>query len=165
MTVLWTTTELPGHDWDPEPDEDDDGPWCDLRCPVRRPQFASDGLGGVRGPSRRLGRSWALLGPSEQFQRQPATERDLMPRVIHARDVDAALADGGHDPSEFVCGHWEPGYRTAQNGRRQVLVFHDGPGEQDGLDAYRLVLQAAGWHVVTDQQTGGRRRRLSITRP
>ncbi len=24
MTVLWTTTELPGHDWDPEPDPDDD---------------------------------------------------------------------------------------------------------------------------------------------
>ncbi|NUR04227.1 MAG: hypothetical protein HOY79_49325 [Streptomyces sp.] len=25
---LWTTSELPGLNWDPEPDEDDDGPWC-----------------------------------------------------------------------------------------------------------------------------------------
>ena len=28
MTVLWTTEELPGLAFDPEPDEDDDGPWC-----------------------------------------------------------------------------------------------------------------------------------------
>lgn len=30
MTVLWTTEELPGlaFDPDPEPDEDDNGPWC-----------------------------------------------------------------------------------------------------------------------------------------
>lgn len=30
MTVLWTTTELPGHNWDPDPDDEDDdsGPWC-----------------------------------------------------------------------------------------------------------------------------------------
>lgn len=26
MTVLWTTEELPGQAFDPEPD--DDGPWC-----------------------------------------------------------------------------------------------------------------------------------------
>lgn len=27
MTALWTASELPGHTFDPEPDEDD-GPWC-----------------------------------------------------------------------------------------------------------------------------------------
>lgn len=28
MTVLWTTEELPGLAFDPEPDDEDDGPWC-----------------------------------------------------------------------------------------------------------------------------------------
>ena len=30
MSVLWTTEELPGlaFDPEPEPDEDDNGPWC-----------------------------------------------------------------------------------------------------------------------------------------
>lgn len=28
MTVLWSTTELPGQHWDPEPDDEDDGPHC-----------------------------------------------------------------------------------------------------------------------------------------
>lgn len=28
MTVLWTTEELPGLAFDPEPDDTDDGPWC-----------------------------------------------------------------------------------------------------------------------------------------
>lgn len=26
--VLWSTAELPGVHWDPEPDDEDDGPWC-----------------------------------------------------------------------------------------------------------------------------------------
>lgn len=85
-----------------------------------------------------------------------------MPRLIRARDVDAALA--GYPPSEFVDGDWERGYRIAQDGRRQVNVFHDGPGEQGELEKYRLELQAAGFHVVPDQQPGGGRRRLHITR-
>jgi hypothetical protein len=28
VTVLWTTGELPGAAFDPEPDDEDDGPWC-----------------------------------------------------------------------------------------------------------------------------------------
>ncbi|MGW0837501.1 hypothetical protein [Streptomyces prunicolor] len=28
MTVLWSTAELPGVRWDPEPDDEDNGPWC-----------------------------------------------------------------------------------------------------------------------------------------
>lgn len=88
-----------------------------------------------------------------------------MARHIRARDVDAVLAYGGYEPSEFTDGDWAPGYRTAQDGRRQVNVFHDGPGEADGLERYRLELQAAGFHVVADQQPGGGRRRLHITRP
>lgn len=88
-----------------------------------------------------------------------------MPRMIRARDVDAVLAYNGYEPSEFIDGDWEPGYRIAQEGRRQVNVFHDGPGEQDGLDRYRLELQAAGFHVVPDQQPGGGRRRLHVTKP
>jgi len=34
MTVLWATEELPGLAFDPEPDDEDDGPYCrhrDLR--------------------------------------------------------------------------------------------------------------------------------------
>ncbi|MFF8100112.1 hypothetical protein ACF07S_10105 [Streptomyces sp. NPDC016640] len=89
-----------------------------------------------------------------------------MPRVIHARDVDAVLACNGYEPSDFdPATGWEPGYRTAQAGRRQVNVFHDGPGEQTSLEQYRQQLQAAGYHVVADQQPGGGRRRLYITRP
>lgn len=88
-----------------------------------------------------------------------------MPRHIRAADVDAVLESNGYEQSEFVDGDWEPGYRAVQDGRRQVNVFHDGPGEVDGLERYRLELQAAGFHVVADQQPGGGRRRLHITRP
>lgn len=88
-----------------------------------------------------------------------------MARHIRAADVDAVLTCGGFEPSEFVDGDWAPGYRVVQDGRRQVNVFHDGPGEADGLEAYRLALQAAGFHVVPDQQPGGGRRRLHITKP
>jgi hypothetical protein len=88
-----------------------------------------------------------------------------MPRVIRARDVDAVLAYNGYEPSEWTGNDWEPGYRITQDGRRQVNVFHDGPGEADHLETYRLELQAAGFHVVPDQQPGGGRRRLHITKP
>jgi hypothetical protein len=87
-----------------------------------------------------------------------------MPQRIQAADVDAVLAYNGYEPSEFVDGDWIPGYRVAQDGRRQVNVFHDGPGEQDGLERYRLELQAAGYCVIPDQQPGGGRQRLHITR-
>jgi hypothetical protein len=86
-----------------------------------------------------------------------------MPRHIRAADVDAVLARS-YEPSEFVDGYWDPGYRVTQDGRRQVNVFHDGPGEQDQLEVYRLELQAAGFHVIPDQQPGGGRRRLHISR-
>ncbi|MEV0220833.1 hypothetical protein [Streptomyces sp. NPDC050704] len=88
-----------------------------------------------------------------------------MARHIRAVAVDAVLARNGYEPSEFVDGDWGPGYRTAQDGRRQVNVFHDGPGEQDGIERYRLELQAAGYHVIPDQQPGGGRRRLHVTKP
>ncbi|GGV46067.1 hypothetical protein [Streptomyces spectabilis] len=84
-----------------------------------------------------------------------------MPRLIRARDIDAVLAPYPH--SEWVGDDWIPGWRTAQDGRRQVNVFHDGPGETDGLEKYRLELQAAGYCVIPDQQLGGGRRRLHIT--
>lgn len=87
-----------------------------------------------------------------------------MGRHIGAADVDAVLARS-YPQSEFVDGDWEPGYRVVQDGRRQVNVFHDGPGEQDGLERYRLELQTAGFHVIPDQQPGGGKRRLHITKP
>jgi hypothetical protein len=88
-----------------------------------------------------------------------------MPRHIRAADVDAVLAYNGYEPSEYdpVTG-WDPGYRVAQDGRRQVNVFHDGPGEEGGLERYRLELQAAGFCAIPDQQPGGGRRRLHITK-
>jgi hypothetical protein len=86
-----------------------------------------------------------------------------MSRHIRACDVDAVLE--AYPQSEFVDGDWIPGRRTTQDGRRQVNVFHDGPGEQDGLEAYRLELQAASFCVIPDQQPGGGRRRLHVTRP
>ncbi|CAM5428208.1 MULTISPECIES: hypothetical protein [Streptomyces] len=89
-----------------------------------------------------------------------------MPRVIRARDVNAALASGGYEPSEYDPDYgWDPGYRAVQAGRRQVNVFHDGPGETTGLEQYTAELRAAGYHVVADQMPGGGRRRLHITRP
>ncbi|MCX4911838.1 hypothetical protein [Streptomyces sp. NBC_00878] len=88
-----------------------------------------------------------------------------MARRIRARDIDAVLACNGYHPSEFLDGDWDPGYRTAQEHPRQVNVFHDGPGEQDGLEQYRLELQAAGYCVMPDQQVGGGRRRLHVTKP
>ena len=86
-----------------------------------------------------------------------------MARVIRARDVDAVLAYSGYGPSEFVDGEWEPGYRVGQDGRRRVNVFHDGPGEADRLEVYRLELQAAGFCVIPEQQEDGGRRRLGVT--
>ena len=89
-----------------------------------------------------------------------------MPRHIRARDVDAVLAYGGYEPSEYDSATgWDPGYRVAQDGRRQVLVFHDGHGEEDGLELYTAELRAHGFHVVPDQMPGGGRRRLHITCP
>ncbi|MEW2267880.1 hypothetical protein [Streptomyces sp. NPDC047868] len=89
-----------------------------------------------------------------------------MPQRIRAADVDAVLAYNGYEPSEHdPASGWIPGYRIAQHGPRKVNVFHDGPGEQAGLEAYRLELQAAGFCVVSDQQQGGGRRRLHVTRP
>lgn len=85
-----------------------------------------------------------------------------MPRVIRARDVDAVLAP--YPPSEWTGDDWIPGWRTAQSGRRQVNVFHDGPGEVAGLDQYQAALQTAGYCVVPDQMPGGHRSRLHITR-
>jgi hypothetical protein len=89
-----------------------------------------------------------------------------MARHIRAADVDGILAYGGYEPSEYdPQAGWDPGYRVAQDGRRQVLVFHDGPGEETGLQQYRDELRAHGFHVVPDQMPGGGRRRLHITRP
>lgn len=85
-----------------------------------------------------------------------------MGRVLHARDIDAILA-AGFDPSEWLGDSWDPGYRVAQDGRRRVLVYHDGPGEEAGLDTYTDELRTHGYHVVPDQQPGGGRRRLHIT--
>jgi hypothetical protein len=86
-----------------------------------------------------------------------------MPSVIRARDVARVLEP--YPSSEWTDDGWIPGWRAEQAGRRQVNVFHDGPGEQDGLETYRLELQAAGYCVIPDQQPGGGRRRLHITRP
>lgn len=89
-----------------------------------------------------------------------------MPRHIRAADVDGILAYGGYEPSEYdPQAGWDPGYRVAQDGRRQVNAFHDGPGEEAGLDLYAAELRAHGYHVVPDQQPGGGRRRLHITKP
>jgi hypothetical protein len=89
-----------------------------------------------------------------------------MARHIRAVDVDAVLDHGGFEPSEYdPATGWDPGYRIAQDGRRQVNVFHDGPGEEHHLATYRAELQAAGFHVVPDQQPGGGRRRLHVTKP
>ncbi|MEU6768553.1 hypothetical protein ABZ916_39345 [Streptomyces sp. NPDC046853] len=88
-----------------------------------------------------------------------------MARVIRAGDVYDQLLRGGFDPSEWFGDDWHPGYRVAQHGRRQVNVFHDGPGEIAGLDQYQAELQACGYAVVPDQMPGGHRRRLHITKP
>lgn len=89
-----------------------------------------------------------------------------MPRIIRAHDVVDVLSDAGFDPSKWLGNGWAPGWRATQDGRRRVNVFHDGPGEADGLETYRLELQAAGYHVVRDQQPHeGGRRRLHVTRP
>ncbi|KOX32835.1 hypothetical protein ADL07_11780 [Streptomyces sp. NRRL F-4707] len=86
-----------------------------------------------------------------------------MPGVIRAAAVARILEP--YPPSEWTGDDWLPGWRAEQSGRRQVNVFHDGPGEADGLEKYRLELQAAGYCVIPDQQPGGGRRRLHITRP
>jgi hypothetical protein len=89
-----------------------------------------------------------------------------MSRHIRAADVDAVLAYNGYEPSEYdPATGWDPGYRIAQDGRRMVHVFHAGPVVEDGLERYRLELQAAGYCVIPDQQPGGGRRRLHVSRP
>lgn len=83
---------------------------------------------------------------------------------MKAADVERLLADRGHQFSEFE-GDWDPGYRVAQAGRRQVHVFWDGPGEADQLKAITAGLRDAGYHVVPSQQDRSGRRRLEVTRP
>lgn len=108
---------------------------------------------------------WLVHGAGEYGELPPLDWYDAEAHDGVA-DVDAVLAYNGYEPSEYdPQTGWAPGYRIVQAGRRQVNVFHDGPGEQDGLERYALELQAAGFHVVPDQQPGGDRRRLHITKP
>ncbi|WP_432169103.1 hypothetical protein [Streptomyces sp. 1222.5] len=88
-----------------------------------------------------------------------------MARIIRAWDIDRQLIDWGHEHSEFEGGDWDPGFRVAQGGRRQVNVFWDGPGEQDQLRNIAEELRQAGYHVVPTQQDRGGRRRLEVTLP
>lgn len=88
-----------------------------------------------------------------------------MARRIKAASVEQFLRDQGHEFSEFEAGEWDPGFRVAQAGPRQVNVFYDGPGEADQLEAITTELRAAGYHVVPSQQDHGGRRRLEVTRP
>lgn len=91
------------------------------------------------------------------------TEEDSMQR-IRADEIEQALARVGHEPSEWVAGDWEPGYRCVPDGPRAVRVFHDGYGETSGLADYTDTLRAAGYHVISDDPHGGRHR-LIVTRP
>jgi hypothetical protein len=88
-----------------------------------------------------------------------------MARRIRAASVERLLIDQGHEFSEFEGGDWDPGFRVAQAGPRQVNVFYDGPGEADQLTAITTELRADGYHVVATQQDRGGRRRLEVTRP
>jgi hypothetical protein len=88
-----------------------------------------------------------------------------MARRIKAASVERLLIDQGHTFSEFEAGEWDPGFRVAQSGRRQVHVFWDGPGEADQLEVITAELRAAGYHVVPTQQDRGGRRRLEVTLP
>ncbi|MEU9208503.1 hypothetical protein AB0D27_11250 [Streptomyces sp. NPDC048415] len=88
-----------------------------------------------------------------------------MGRHIRAASVGKVLVDKGHEHSEFEGGDWDPGFRVAQAGPRQVNVFWDGPSEADQLTAITAELRAEGYHVVPTQQDHGGRRRLEVTRP
>jgi hypothetical protein len=88
-----------------------------------------------------------------------------MGRCIKAASVERQLIDHGHEFSEFEAGEWDPGFRVAQAGPRQVNVFYDGPGEADQLEAITTELRDAGYHVIATQQDHGGRRRLEVTRP
>lgn len=88
-----------------------------------------------------------------------------MARRIRAASVKQLLIDQGHEFSEFEAGEWDPGFRVAQAGWRQVHVFYDGPGEADQLENITAKLRTAGYHVVATQQDRGGRRRLEVTRP
>ncbi|MEV7867451.1 hypothetical protein AB0P17_15420 [Streptomyces sp. NPDC088124] len=88
-----------------------------------------------------------------------------MARRIRHKDIAGALADAGHQPSEWIDGDWDPGFRTAQSGPRLVHVYYDGPGEADQLGIYTEVLRGLGYAVAPEQQERGGRRRLAVTLP
>ncbi|MEV6791289.1 hypothetical protein AB0M87_04650 [Streptomyces sp. NPDC051320] len=88
-----------------------------------------------------------------------------MPRRIKTADITKVVIDSGHELSEWVHGDWDPGFRTAQAGPRQVNAFYDGPGEAAQLAALTSELRASGYHVHSTQQDRGGRRRLEVTRP
>ncbi len=85
---------------------------------------------------------------------------------IRAADVDQALADAGHQESEYdpATQTWDPGYRAWQLHPRAAALVHDGPGRDDGLTAYTATLRAAGYHVLEDEPLDDLRR-LIVTRP
>lgn len=88
-----------------------------------------------------------------------------MARRIKAAQIEGLLVGNGHDLSEFEAEEWDPGFRVAQAGPRQVNVFFDGPGEADQLAAVATELRLKDYHVVITQQDRGGRRRLEVTRP
>ncbi|MFF7946990.1 hypothetical protein [Streptomyces griseorubiginosus] len=73
------------------------------------------------------------------------------------------LRDAGHaDSTKGTC--WRPGFRVTQASPRTVRLWHDGPDEQQHLDAYTRVLLRKGY-FVTVETPKGKRPRVRVTRP
>lgn len=87
-----------------------------------------------------------------------------MGQRIRTSQVLRVLADAGRDPSAHDGDDWLPGFRAVANGPRVVYVFHDGPGEAEGLAAYTSDLRAADYHVV-EVHPLGMQNRLTVIRP
>ncbi|MFF9199988.1 hypothetical protein ACF09L_32755 [Streptomyces sp. NPDC014779] len=80
---------------------------------------------------------------------------------VYAATIATHLTDAGHTSSETGPA-WAPGFRVAQASPYTTRIHHDGPDEQQHLDAYADALRALGY-VVTAEHPDGRRPRIRAT--
>ena len=76
--------------------------------------------------------------------------------------ADHLRAAGHTDSTQGTC--WRPGFRVTQASPRTVRLWHDGPDEQQHLDAYARVLRGKGY-FVTVEKPKGKRPRIRVTSP
>ncbi|MFJ1647950.1 hypothetical protein [Streptomyces sp. NPDC088258] len=81
---------------------------------------------------------------------------------VYTAEIARALTARRHINSQ-VGAAWRAGFRASQASPTTARVWHDGPDEQQYLDQYATVLQAAGY-TVNLERPARKRPSIRITR-